>query len=1182
MFTNNLLPGKILNHWSDSKPAVSLLNATNTVFSRIANTSFLRDKHEEFGTQQNKANTVTESPFKAVEKQSEKLLASEADITNESNEWDNDDWGDSWEDHWGNEDGSQSNISDENAPSVKKSSSDFIQSKSDAFTQLIDSNVRSQPKPETEKSEPKSDDQLLNNDGWNEDWGNEKDTNVALNEAPDEIPDFEPPEPETTLEMISNDLIVHVAEASKCEKEQSEILLSECLIEKVPDNPIMNENGWSDNWASEDVTHSSVSDQILLIEKSSTGSFESKSDASSQLIEDDEHSQPKPEAESKDVETKSENQWDDDWGSEDDTKSNVSDQIVIPKEKSSDLSESKSNASSQLIEDDVHFQPKPEAEKKVVETKFENQCGDDWENEDDTNPSVSVQNSPSANEPSTEFDESKSNASSQLIKNDVHFQPNPEVEGKTVESKSDNNLLNNEDWNDVWGNEEDTNVALNEAPNEILDFEPPEPETTLEMISNDLIVHVAEASKCEKEQSEILLTECLTEKVPDNPIMNESGWNDNWASEDVTHSSVSDQILLIEKSSTGSFESKSDASSQLIEDDEHSQPKPEAESKDVETKSENQWDDDWGSEDDTKSNVSDQIVIPKEKSSDLSESKSDASSQLIEDDEHSQPKPEAESNDVETKSENQWDDDWGNEDDTKSSVPVQIIPSADKPSTGFFGSKSDPSSQLIKNDVHSQPKPDVESKAIGTKSDNQWDDDWGNEDDTKSNVSDQIVILTEKSSNLFESKSDASSQFIEDDVHFQPKPEAEKKDVETKSDNQWDDNWGNEDDTKSSVPVQIISSADKPSTGFFGSKSDPSSQLIKDDVRSQPKPEAEKKAETQSDNQLLNNDDWNDDWGNYDEDSKPNVSALGKSEPTVDSKQMLSKLNTSNNLSTNNVSAQPKLQTSELKEVKAKEDKPILVKKTKSKVTSTAKLFSSSTSTQLKAPVKSKNEWANDDWGNDWDDFEPLTLSDRRSSAQTDLSIDSDWSADWEVKPKPKVQKHPKPSPSTTFPRASKSISDDHFISNQQLKPTPSSSSTSDSQIMNDQQSVMQNQYKPTLSQQQTGEASGASWFSDFRSATRTAALTTVTHAVNRWSFNPTNILDAVGKFILNSPIYFFVILKLNFSTQWKTSVVQLVFLRPKKWQPLCDNSNVKNNTFQLFCRAIVMLLFELILYLYS
>ena len=771
MFTNNLLPGKILNHWSDSKPAVSLLNATNTVFSRIANTSFLRDKHEEFGTQQNKANTVTESPFKAVEKQSEKLLASEADITNESNEWDNDDWGDSWEDHWGNEDGSQSNISDENAPSVKKSSSDFIQSKSDAFTQLIDSNVRSQPKPETEKSEPKSDDQLLNNDGWNEDWGNEKDTNVALNEAPDEIPDFEPPEPETTLEMISN----------------------------------------------------------------------------------------------------------------------------------------------------------------------------------------------------------------------------------------------------------------------------------------DLIVHVAEASKCEKEQSEILLTECLTEKVPDNPIMNESGWNDNWASEDVTHSSVSDQILLIEKSSTESFESKSDASSQLIEDDEHSQPKPEAESKDVETKSENQWDDDWGSEDDTKSNVSDQIVIPKEKSSDLSESKSNASSQLI-----------------------------------------------------------------------------------------------------------------------------------EDDVHFQPKPEAEKKDVETKSDNQWDDNWGNEDDTKSSVPVQIISSADKPSTGFFGSKSDPSSQLIKDDVRSQPKPEAEKKAETQSDNQLLNNDDWNDDWGNYDEDSKPNVSALGKSEPTVDSKQMLSKLNTSNNLSTNNVSAQPKLQTSELKEVKAKEDKPILVKKTKSKVTSTAKLFSSSTSTQLKAPVKSKNEWANDDWGNDWDDFEPLTLSDRRSSAQTDLSIDSDWSADWEVKPKPKVQKHPKPSPSTTFPRASKSISDDHFISNQQLKPTPSSSSTSDSQIMNDQQSVMQNQYKPTLSQQQTGEASGASWFSDFRSATRTAALTTVTHAVNRWSFNPTNILDAVGKFILNSPIYFFVILKLNFSTQWKTSVVQLVFLRPKKWQPLCDNSNVKNNTFQLFCRAIVMLLFELILYLYS
>lgn len=44
-------------------------------------------------------------------------------------------------------------------------------------------------------------------------------------------------------------------------------------------------------------------------------------------------------------------------------------------------------------------------------------------------------------------------------------------------------------------------------------------------------------------------------------------------------------------------------------------------------------------------------------------------------------------------------------------------------------------------------------------------------------------------------------------------------------------------------------------------------------------------------------------------------------------------------------------------------------------------------------------------------------------------------------------------------------------------------------------------------------ETSSASWFDDIKTATKTAAVTTVNHAVKNWSFNPVSLFDSVGNF---------------------------------------------------------------------
>ena len=53
---------------------------------------------------------------------------------------------------------------------------------------------------------------------------------------------------------------------------------------------------------------------------------------------------------------------------------------------------------------------------------------------------------------------------------------------------------------------------------------------------------------------------------------------------------------------------------------------------------------------------------------------------------------------------------------------------------------------------------------------------------------------------------------------------------------------------------------------------------------------------------------------------------------------------------------------------------------------------------------------------------------------------------------------------------------------------------------------VQSNSYHSNSSQQQPSSSG------DFRSAIKTAAVATVSHAVRNWSFNPVSIFDSVGK----------------------------------------------------------------------
>ena len=133
---------------------------------------------------------------------------------------------------------------------------------------------------------------------------------------------------------------------------------------------------------------------------------------------------------------------------------------------------------------------------------------------------------------------------------------------------------------------------------------------------------------------------------------------------------------------------------------------------------------------------------------------------------------------------------------------------------------------------------------------------------------------------------------------------------------------------------------------------------------------------------------------------------------------------------------------------------------------------------------KSKfNVVSEDDWGNDWFDSKPTVSHKKPSGHKVETFSTNTFN---ETKNEPKVPNNSNRFTSQLSNAAKLSIQDISQPTNPIVQPTSNKSITN------------------TASQDN-------SWFSSFRSATKTAAVTTMTHAVKNWSFNPTNLLDTVG-----------------------------------------------------------------------
>lgn len=164
--------------------------------------------------------------------------------------------------------------------------------------------------------------------------------------------------------------------------------------------------------------------------------------------------------------------------------------------------------------------------------------------------------------------------------------------------------------------------------------------------------------------------------------------------------------------------------------------------------------------------------------------------------------------------------------------------------------------------------------------------------------------------------------------------------------------------------------------------------------------------------------------------------------------------------------------------------------------------------------VKKEESTSWDNWEDDWENISSVTSSPvqpkikhktstndqdcaqssfrqhvRKSSSNSHVSIDSDWSADWEVKPETK-QSNDSGFKTSNKPNLSYSSQQQPSVSTSTERPPYSTSFVRAS--------------RP--SQQSSG-----SWFSDVTSAAKAAASTTMTHASRNWSFNPVGLLDTVG-----------------------------------------------------------------------
>lgn len=137
------------------------------------------------------------------------------------------------------------------------------------------------------------------------------------------------------------------------------------------------------------------------------------------------------------------------------------------------------------------------------------------------------------------------------------------------------------------------------------------------------------------------------------------------------------------------------------------------------------------------------------------------------------------------------------------------------------------------------------------------------------------------------------------------------------------------------------------------------------------------------------------------------------------------------------------------------------------------------TATKKSEPVKKSKFNVIDSWD---DSGEGRKLEQNRRKAKFNVvSEDSDWSTDWDSsKNKPQQQQQHQTYPS---------------VSAQNIQSSSNQSPQSFSNCPNP-------------------SSSDSGWFSSFKNATKTAAVTTMTHAVKNWSFNPTNLLDSVGKYI--------------------------------------------------------------------